>query len=37
MDMVRLLVDRGGLGMEPRVGIARHEEVDSFGFEVDNH
>ena len=35
MDMERLLVDREGLEMELE-DMATHEEVDSFGSEVEN-
>ena len=39
MDMVRLPEEREGLEMKLalQVDMARHEEVDSFGFEEDNH
>ena len=36
MDMERLLVDREGLEMKLE-DMGRHEQVDSFGFEVDSH
>ena len=36
MDMEKLLVDREGFEMELE-DMGRHEQVDSFGFEVDSH
>ena len=36
MDMERLLVDREGFETELE-DMGRHEQVDSFGFDVDSH